>query len=78
MPSLANPLTTSYDPASSWRLRVTNPQLCANNRLNKLNTAYCFDTTRRRQLSFLERLFGNGDLDTRSAHTLRRGSSERF
>ena len=78
MPSLANPLTTSYDPASSWRLRVTNPQLCANNRLNKLNTAYCFDATRRRQLSFLERLFGNGDLDTRSAHTLRSGNLERF
>ena len=78
MPSLTNPLTTSYDPASSWRLRVTNPQLCANNRLNKLNTAYCFDTTRRRQLSFLQRLFGSGDLDTRSVHALRRGNSERF
>ena len=78
MPSLANPLTTSYDPASSWRLRVTNPQLCANNRLNKLNTAYCFDETRRR-LSFLEQLFGTGDLDTRSRRRLKKAvNSERF
>jgi len=78
MPSLANPLTTSYDVSSSWRLRVTNPQQCSNNRLNTLNTAYCLQPIRRRQLSFLQRLFGNGDLDTRSAHTLRRGNSERF
>ena len=47
-PNAANPLTTGYDASSSWRVRVTNPQACSNNRLNTLNTEYCFDDARRR------------------------------